>query len=65
MAPTFPDYDDLPEVQGMPKGCAWGVFDKDGRKDVYGCLNKITPDVVTAAATEVRDGVSISLKYIY
>ena len=27
-----PDFDDIPEVQGMPKGCAWGVFDTGGRK---------------------------------
>ncbi|GAD93112.1 hypothetical protein MYCGRDRAFT_103601 [Paecilomyces variotii No. 5] len=30
---SWPQYDDLPPVDGMPKGCAWGVFDKDGEKD--------------------------------
>lgn len=58
-----PEFDDLPPVKGMPKGCAWGVFDKDGKKDVLGTLNHLTPEVVKAAATEVKDGVSISLEY--
>ena len=65
MAENFkvPDFDDLPEVQNMPKGCAWGVFDKDGKKDVYGTLNLLTPKVVKEAVQEVKEGVSISLKY--
>lgn len=58
-----PDFDDLPEVEGMPKGCAWGVFDRDGKKDVYGTLNLLTPKVVREAVQEVKEGVSISLKY--
>jgi len=60
---SFPDYDSLPPVKGMPAGCAWGVFDKDGKKDVYGCLNKITPDIVKAATQEVKDGLSVSLNW--
>ncbi|CAK7226612.1 hypothetical protein SBRCBS47491_006290 [Sporothrix bragantina] len=70
----LPDFDDLPPVPGMPKGCAWGVFEKamakagladpnDNGKDVYGTLNLLTPDVVCAAAREVRDGVSVSLNW--
>lgn len=59
---NLPDYDDLPPVEGMPKGCAWGLFDKDGKKDVYGTLNLLTPEVVKEAGAEIRDGVSISLK---
>lgn len=58
----IPDFDDLPSVDGMPKGCAWGIFDKEGKKDLLGTLNLLTPEVVKAAASEVRDGVSISLK---
>lgn len=46
----------------MPHGCAWAVFNKGEKKDVYGCLNKITPDVIVHAASEVKDGISISLK---
>lgn len=58
-----PDFDSLPPVEGMPTGCAWGVFDKDGKKDLFGTLNHLTPDVIKAAAAEVKDGVSFSLKY--
>ncbi len=57
-----PSFDQLPKVPGMPQGCAWGVFDKDGRKDLVGTLNHLTPQVVVSAAKEVRDGVSISLR---
>ncbi|EWY97139.1 hypothetical protein FOYG_05615 [Fusarium oxysporum NRRL 32931] len=60
---SVPDFDDLPEVKGMPKGCAWGVFDRDGKKDQVGTLNFLTPDVVRNAALEVKDGVSISLNW--
>jgi hypothetical protein len=63
-ASSVPDFDDLPEVEGLPRGCAWGVFDKDGKKDVLGTLNFLTPQVVQAAAAEVRDGVSFSLKFV-
>lgn len=45
---NIPDYDNLPPVKGMPKGCAWGVFDKDG-KDKFGTINLITPEVVKEA----------------
>lgn len=62
MIPSVPDFDDLPKVEGMPQGCAWGVFDRDGKKDTYGTLNFLSPEVVKAAASEVKDGVSISLK---
>lgn len=62
MAAKLPAFDDLPPVQGMPQGCAWGIFDKDGKKDLRGTLNLLTPEVVTAACKEARDGISISLK---
>ena len=61
----LPDFDNLPKVQGMPQGYAWGVFDKNGKKDVFGTLNHLTPDVVIAAATVVKDGVSVSLKWVF
>jgi hypothetical protein len=57
-----PDFDSLPKVKDMPQGCAWGLFDKDGKKDILGTLNLLTPDVVKSACTEARDGVSVSLK---
>ncbi|EMC98064.1 hypothetical protein BAUCODRAFT_412047 [Baudoinia panamericana UAMH 10762] len=60
---SIPDFDSLPKVEGMPPGCAWGVFDKDGKKDVYGTLNLLTPDVVKAAYSELKDGVSVSMNW--
>lgn len=61
---SVPDFDDLPPVKGMPQGCVWGIFDQDGRKDLVGTLNFLTPSIVKEAASEVRDGVSISLKSV-
>ncbi|KAI5861698.1 hypothetical protein GGS23DRAFT_126779 [Durotheca rogersii] len=62
-AADVPDFDDLPKVPDMPQGCAWGLFDKDGKKDLLGTLNLLTPSVVKAAFSEARDGVSISLNW--
>jgi len=59
----LPDFDSLPPVKDMPQGCAWGVFDKDGKKDHLGCLNLLTPSVVQEAYKEARDGISISLNW--
>ncbi|TPX16775.1 uncharacterized protein E0L32_012394 [Thyridium curvatum] len=59
----LPDFDNLPAIQGMPQGCAWGVFDTDGKKDVFGTINLITPDIVTAAASEIQEGISVSLNW--
>ena len=44
-------------------GTAWGVFDKGDKKDVYGTLNLLTPDVLKAAYSELKDGVSVSLNW--
>ncbi|KAI0535497.1 putative cyclase-domain-containing protein [Xylaria digitata] len=64
MNPTgVPDFDSLPEVEGMPQGCAWGLFDKDGKKDLLGTFNLLTPDVVKGACAEARDGITISLNW--
>ncbi|KAG8159309.1 hypothetical protein KVR01_010970 [Diaporthe batatas] len=60
---AIPNFDDLPMVKGMPNGCAWGVFDKEGKKDMLGTLNLLTPDIVASAATEIKEGVSISLNW--
>ncbi|KAK7181121.1 hypothetical protein DPSP01_003528 [Paraphaeosphaeria sporulosa] len=59
----LPSFDDLPPVEGMPQGCAWGIFDKDGKKDLCGTLNILTPEVVAEACKEARDGISISLNW--
>ncbi|CAK7225429.1 hypothetical protein SBRCBS47491_005887 [Sporothrix bragantina] len=63
MSLNVPDFDDLPPVEGMPQGWAWGIFDKDGQKDVYGTLNFLTKDVVKAAGKEVQEGISVSLNW--
>lgn len=59
----IPDFKDLPAVKDMPKGCAWGVWDKDGKKDIYGTLNLLTPEVIKEAYKEAKDGVSVSLNW--
>jgi hypothetical protein len=59
----LPDFENLPRVEGMPQGCAWGIFDNNGKKDIFGTLNLLTPAVVREAVAEVQDGVSVSLKY--
>ncbi|EXJ80708.1 hypothetical protein A1O3_06992 [Capronia epimyces CBS 606.96] len=56
-----PKYRDLPIKQGAPKGSAWGVFDKDSKRDVYGTLNFITPEAILAAKEEIRAGESVVL----
>jgi hypothetical protein len=40
---TFPDFDAMPPVDGMPQGCAWGFFDKDGKKDEIGSMRPPSP----------------------
>ncbi|OKP14064.1 hypothetical protein PENSUB_333 [Penicillium subrubescens] len=63
MSFQLPTFDELPPVEGMPQGCAWGIFDKDGRNDIFGTLNLLTPEVVKAATAEVRKGISVSLNW--
>jgi hypothetical protein len=55
-----PNFDDLPLRQGDPKCSAWGLWGKD---DELGTLNLITDDVRIAAASEVKLGRAINLKY--
>lgn len=45
---------------------AWGVWDKfrkDGKKDIYGTLNLLTPEVVKAACSEAKEGIHVSLNW--
>jgi len=51
----------MPPVEGMPHGCAWGLFDKDGKRDQYGTLNLLTPEVILAAKDEIKKGISVSV----
>lgn len=60
---NLPDFKDMPAVPGMPHGCAWGLFDKKGKKDEFGTLNLLTPDVVTAARLEIQEGVSVAINW--
>jgi len=60
---NLPSFDSLPKVEGMPQGCAWGIFDKNGKKDHLGCINLLTPSVVQNAFKEAKDGTSVSLNW--
>jgi hypothetical protein len=55
-----PAFDELPLRKGDPKGSAWNLW---GQDDELGTLNLITEDVTRAAATEIKVGKAISLKY--
>jgi hypothetical protein len=60
----LPDFKDLPPVEGMPQGCAWGIWDEPGKpKDQLGALNLLTPEVVKEAIKEVKSGERCALKY--
>lgn len=64
-AQDLPSFKDLPEVPGMPHGCAWGIWDKDGEKDELGSLNLLTPEVVREAGKEIQAGDRCTLKYFF
>jgi hypothetical protein len=58
----LPDWDNIPEVPGMPKGCAWGLFDENSERDQVGTLNLLTSEVILAAKEEILHGDSVCLK---
>lgn len=60
----LPAWDDIPEVPGLPKGCAWGLFDKAGQRDQLGTLNLLTPEMIIEAKEEIQEGESICLKCV-
>lgn len=62
-AKNLPAYKDIPVVPGMPHGCAWGLWDKDGEKDQLGSLNLLTPEVVLEARKEIQEGVSVAINW--
>ena len=45
-ASQLPDFQSLPPVKDMPHGCAWGLFDQEGKRDNLGTL----PGLTAAAA---------------
>lgn len=58
----LPSFADIPDVPGLPKGCTWGLWDRDGVRDELGTLNFLTADTVKRAAGEIQEGISVSLK---
>lgn len=61
MAPIkLPPFDNLPLDKSGPPGNAWGLW---GPNDQLGMLNLLTPETVAAAATEIKEGVRISLNW--
>jgi hypothetical protein len=63
-AQDLPAFKDIPAVPGMPHGCAWGIWDKNGEKDQLGALNLLTPEVVSAAGKEIKSGERCVMKYV-
>jgi len=60
----LPQFDDLPFMPGTEDRCAWGLFDKNGKKDIFGTLNLLTPEVIQSAyASELKLGQSVSLNW--
>lgn len=59
-ATDFPPFSSLPLLPSGPRGNAWGRF---GSTDVLGMLNLLTPEVVAAAALDVKTGERISLDW--
>jgi len=55
---NLPDYDDLPEIEGLGVRHAWDVF---GRDDVLGSIGLLTDERVAAAAGLIRSGRRVSL----
>lgn len=60
----LPTWEELENAPGTDYKCAWGLFDKDGKKDQTGTLNLLTPArVLNAARSEIRTGDSVSLNW--
>ncbi|KAF2810267.1 uncharacterized protein BDZ99DRAFT_416493 [Mytilinidion resinicola] len=60
---NLPSFDELPQIDDLPKGCTWGLWDKDGKKDELGTLNLLTPEVVKEAFKELSEGISVCLTW--
>ncbi|KAK6383965.1 hypothetical protein LTS17_003257 [Exophiala oligosperma] len=58
-----PSYDELPPVEGMPHGCTWGLWDREGQKDELGTLNLLTPATILAARNEIQHGISLAINW--
>ncbi|PMD16387.1 hypothetical protein NA56DRAFT_580542 [Hyaloscypha hepaticicola] len=62
-AQDLPTYKDMPAVQGMPHGTAWGLYDKNGERDNYGSLNLLTPENTLEAQKEIKSGTGVALNW--
>ena len=58
-AQDLPNFKSIPVVKGMPRGAAWGLWDKNGERDSCGFL---TPENTKEAQKEIRSGQSVALK---
>lgn len=59
----LPNFKDMPAVEGMPHGTAWGLWDQNGERDSCGSLNLLTPQNTIEAQKEIRTGKSIALNW--
>jgi hypothetical protein len=66
-----PTFSQLPNIPDGPKGCAWAVWNEIHEKqvgvkekDILGTLNHLTPAVVAEAASEIKTGTRVALKYV-
>jgi hypothetical protein len=57
-----PPFAALPLRKGDPRLSAWGLW---GDKDELGTLNFLTKDVVRNAASEIKEGVRVSLNWTF
>ena len=62
-ASDLPSFKDMPAVKGMPQGCAWGLFDKNGKRDNLGTINLLTPEVAIESRSEIKTGESVALNW--
>ena len=58
MAPSLPDFADLPVREGLPPGSSWGVWGDDDR---LGCLNLLGEERTRAGLSAVVDARVFSL----
>ncbi|KAK3673038.1 hypothetical protein LTR78_007149 [Recurvomyces mirabilis] len=60
MADKIPKFSDLPLDKNGPHHNAWGLY---GPHDELGTLNRLTPDIVKAASSEIQTGHRIGLDW--
>lgn len=53
---AFPDFDELPKIEGQPQGCLWGFFDRDGKKDEVGSMSAFFFTMISISRMMPGDG---------